>query len=93
MRLARVGAITAAILAVATVASAQKPDFSGTWTLDPSSAQAAGGGSGGALGNGPATVTQTAQVKKSSRTIPVTVATPCFAFARPRDCVRLTSRV
>ena len=30
MKLARVGAIAAAILAVATVAWAQKPDFSGT---------------------------------------------------------------
>lgn len=62
MKLARVGVITAAILAVATVASAQKPDFSGTWTLDPASAPAAGGGrGGGALGNGPATVKQTAE--------------------------------
>ncbi len=65
MKLARVGVIAAAILAVATVASAQKPDFSGTWTLDPASAPAAGGGGGrggggGALGNGPATIKQTA---------------------------------
>ncbi len=44
MKLARVGVIAAAILAVATVAWAQKPDFSGTWTLDPASAPAAGGG-------------------------------------------------
>ena len=49
MKLARVGVITAAILAVATVAFAQKPDFSGTWTLDPASAPAAGGGGGGAV--------------------------------------------
>jgi len=64
MKLARVGVIAAAIFAVATVAWAQKPDFSGTWTLDPASAPAAGGGGGGrgggALGNGPATVKQTA---------------------------------
>ena len=40
MKLARVGVIAAAILAVATVASAQKPDFSGTWTLDLASAPA-----------------------------------------------------
>ena len=61
MKLARVGVIAAVILAVATVAWAQKPDFSGTWTLDPASAPAAGsGGGGGALGNGPATVKQTA---------------------------------
>ena len=51
MKFARVGVIAAAILAVATVAWAQKPDFSGTWTLDPASAPAAGGGGGGgALG-------------------------------------------
>ena len=61
MKRARVGVIAAAIIAVATVAWAQKPDFSGTWTLDPASAPAAGGGGGdGALGNGPATVKQTA---------------------------------
>ena len=68
MKLARVGMIAAAILAVATVAWAQRPDFSGTWTLDPASAPAADGqggggggrgGGGGALGNGPATVKQT----------------------------------
>ena len=58
MKLARVGA-TAAIVALATVAWAQKPDFSGTWTLDPPAATAAGGG-GDALGNGPATIKQTA---------------------------------
>ena len=46
MKLARVGVIAVAILAVATVAWAQKPDFSGTWTLDPASAPAGGGGGG-----------------------------------------------
>ena len=40
MKLGRVGVIAAAMLAVATVARAQKPDFSGTWTLDPASAPA-----------------------------------------------------
>ena len=74
MRLARVGVIAAAILAVATVAWAQKPDFSGTWTLDPASAPAAGGGGGrggggGALGNGPATVKQTADALTIERTM------------------------
>jgi hypothetical protein len=52
MRVARVGIIAAAILAVATVAWAQKPDFSGTWTLDPASAPAGGGGGGGGGGRG-----------------------------------------
>ena len=52
MKLALVGVIAAAILAVATVAWAQKPDFSGTWTLDPASAPAAGGGGGRGGGGG-----------------------------------------
>jgi hypothetical protein len=69
MKLARVGVIAAAILAVATVAWAQKPDFSGTWTLDPASAPAGGGGGGGTLGNGPATVKQTADALTIERTM------------------------
>src|SRR5215510_6189000 len=73
MKLARVGPMAAAVLAVATIASAQKPDFSGTWTLDPASAPAAGGGGraggGGALGNGPATVKQTADALTIERTM------------------------
>jgi hypothetical protein len=68
MKVARVGLIAAAVLAVATMAWAQKPDFSGTWTLDPSASGAAGGGGGGGgrggrggiLGMGPTTVKQTA---------------------------------
>jgi hypothetical protein len=69
MKAARVGVFTAAILAVAMSASAQKPDFSGTWTLDPSSAPAKGGDGGSALGNGPATVKQTAETLTIQRTI------------------------
>ena len=34
MKLARVGVIAAAVLAVATLAWAQKTDFSGTWAID-----------------------------------------------------------
>jgi len=64
MKRARIGLMAAAVLAVATVAWAQKPDFSGTWTLDPeaSGAPAAGTGGGGAQrgGGGPMTVKQTA---------------------------------
>jgi len=71
MKLARVGVIAAAVLAVATLAWAQKPDFSGTWTLDPAASdQPAGGGGGGGggrgggrggiLGMGPTTVKQSA---------------------------------
>ena len=35
MQRARIGVIATAILAVATVAFAQKPNFSGTWTPEP----------------------------------------------------------
>jgi hypothetical protein len=53
MKVARVGVIAAAILAVATLAWAQKTDFSGTWTLDPeASGTAAGGAAPGAGGGG-----------------------------------------
>ena len=54
MKVARVGVIAAAILAVATLAWAQKPDFSGTWTLDPEASGVAAGGApgGGAPGGG-----------------------------------------
>jgi hypothetical protein len=73
MKLVRVGVMAAAVLAVATVASAQKPDFSGTWTLDPASAPPAAGGGGrgggGVLGNGPATVKQTADALTIERTM------------------------
>jgi hypothetical protein len=67
MKRARVAVIAAAVLAVATVAFAQKPDFSGTWTLDPEASGAppagtGGGGGGGGQrgGGGPMTVKQTA---------------------------------
>jgi hypothetical protein len=64
MKLARTGVIAAAILAVATVAYAQKPDFSGTWTLDPDASTMGGGGGGGRGGGrgmgGPMTVKMTA---------------------------------
>jgi hypothetical protein len=75
MKRARVGIMAAAILAVASVTFAQKPDFSGTWTLDAeASGMAAGGGGGGgrgggALGNGPSTVKQTADAITIERTM------------------------
>ena len=53
MKVARVGVIAAAILAVSTLAWAQKTDFSGTWTLDAeASGMAAGGGAPGGGGGG-----------------------------------------
>jgi hypothetical protein len=78
MKRARVGIMAAAVFAVASVAFAQaKPDFSGTWTLDPEAsgmaAPAGGGGGGGrgggALGNGPSTVKQTADALTIERTM------------------------
>jgi hypothetical protein len=72
MKVARVGIIAAAILAVATVASAQKPDFSGTWTLDPASAPApGGGGGGGGRGGGRGGLGPGGTVKQSADTLTV----------------------
>ena len=59
MKRARIGVIAAAVLAVATMAFAQTPDFSGVWTPDPAASGApAGGGGGGGMrgGGGPMTV-------------------------------------
>jgi hypothetical protein len=69
MRMARVGVIAAAVLAVATMAFAQaKPDFSGTWTPDvPADAPAGGGGRGGMAV--PMTVTQKGDTLTIERTI------------------------
>ena len=63
MKLARTGVIAAAVLSMATMAFAQKPDFSGTWTVDPASVPAppAGGGAVRTMAApGPMVVTQTA---------------------------------
>jgi hypothetical protein len=83
MKRARVGIIAAAVFAVTSLAFAQaKPDFSGTWTLDPEAsgmaAPPAGGapgggggggrGGGGALGNG-GTIKQTADTLTIERTM------------------------
>ena len=48
MKRAKVGMIATAVLAVATMAFAQKTDFSGTWTPDTSGAPAAGAPAAGA---------------------------------------------
>ncbi len=55
MKRARIGVTAAAIFAVASLAFAQKPDFSGTWALDEQAsgmAAAGGGAPGGAPGGG-----------------------------------------
>ena len=47
MKRARIGIMAAAIIAVAAVAFAQKPDFSGTWTLDDTASGMAAPPAGG----------------------------------------------
>jgi hypothetical protein len=66
MKLARMGVTAAAIVALATVVWAQKPDFSGTWTLDPGAAPT---GDAAVLGSGPARVKQTADALTIERTV------------------------
>ena len=65
MKLARVGIVAAAILAVSSIAFAQKPDFSGTWTPEapaaapatpPATPPAGAGARGGGGMAGPMTV-------------------------------------
>jgi hypothetical protein len=69
-----------AILAVALAVTgyAQKPDFSGTWTLDPEASGMTGGGGGGGRGmGGPMTVKQTADtltVERQGRNGQMTMA-------------------
>jgi len=61
MKRARIGIIATAVLAVATMAFAQKADFSGSWAPEVDPAAAPGGGGGGRGGMmGPMTVKQTA---------------------------------
>ena len=73
MKLARVGVIAAAVLAVATLAWAQKADFSGTWTLDAeaSGAPAGGGGGGGGRGGGRGGLGQGGTVKQTATELTV----------------------
>ena len=71
MKVVRIGIIATAVLAVATMVFAQKPDFSGVWTIDAEASGTAGGGGGrggGGLGQG-ATVKQTADTLVIERTM------------------------
>lgn len=76
MKLVRTGIIAAAILSVASVAFAQKTDFSGSWAPEaPAAAPAAGagGGAGGGGGRGggmagPMVIKQTADTLTIERT-------------------------
>jgi hypothetical protein len=72
MKRARIGFIATAVLAVATMAFAQKADFSGSWApeVDPAAAPAGGGGGGrGGMMAGPMTVKQTADTLTVERSV------------------------
>ncbi len=71
MKLARVGVIAAAVLAVATLAWAQKADFSGTWTLDAEASGVAAGGGGGGRGGGRGGLGQGGTVKQTADALTV----------------------
>jgi hypothetical protein len=66
MKRARIGIIATAVLAVATMAFAQKADFSGSWA--PEGDAAGGGGGGRGMMAGPMTVKQTADTLTVERT-------------------------
>ena len=68
MKVARVSILATAVLAVATMAFAQKPDFSGTWTLDAAASgmPAGGGGGGGGRGGGGGALGQGGTVKQTA---------------------------
>ena len=69
MKLARIGIVAIAVLAVSSVAFAQKPDFSGTWTPDAAAAAPAGGEGRGRGGpGGPMTVTMKGDTLTVERT-------------------------
>ena len=65
MKRATIGMFAVAILAMATVAFAQKPDFSGSWTIDAEASGMAAGGRGPA---GPMVVKQTADTLTTETT-------------------------
>jgi len=71
MKLARVAVTMVAVLAVATMAWAQRPDFSGNWTLDADASGGAPGGGGRGRGRGGMGLGQAATVKQTADTLTV----------------------
>ena len=63
MKVVRVGFIAAAVLAMATLSFAQKPDFSGTWTLDEAASGTAGGGAADAAAAASAMVAPSSRLR------------------------------
>lgn len=71
MKVARVGVIAAAIIAVTTVAWAQKTDFSGTWTLDPEASGMQAGAGGGGRGGGGGALGMGGSIKQTADTLTI----------------------
>lgn len=69
MKLARVGIVAIAVLAISSVAFAQKPDFTGTWTPEAAAAAGAGEGRGRGGAPGPMTIKHTADALTIERTM------------------------
>jgi hypothetical protein len=92
MKLARTGIIAAAMLAVATIAFAQKPDFSGTWTLDPeaSGMQAGGGGRQGRGGGGPMAVKMAGNTLTIERTMGENTVTTTYKLDGTESVNKMT---
>jgi hypothetical protein len=71
MKVARVTMATVAVLAVATLAWAQQPNFSGTWTLDAEASGVAPGGGRGGRGGGMMGLGTSATIKHTADTLTV----------------------
>jgi hypothetical protein len=68
-----VGALS--LVVAATVAQAQQPNFSGTWTLVPDPNAAGGGGGGGGRGGGGGGLGQGGTVTQDAKTLTITRTT------------------
>jgi hypothetical protein len=71
----KLGLTAALVVALAVAGYAQKPDFSGTWTLDAEASGMQGGGGGGRGMGGPMTIKQTAtelSIERQGRNGPTT---------------------
>ena len=97
MKLARTGIIAAAVLSVASMAFAQAPDFSGSWTVDtasmpqpPAGAAGAGRGAGGRGQAGPIVVTQTKDTLTIERTMGANKVTQTYKLDGTESVNKMT---
>jgi hypothetical protein len=97
MKLARTGIIAAAILSVASIAFAQAPDFSGSWTVDtaampapPAGAAGGGRGAGGRGMAGPMVVTQTKDALTIERTMGANKVTQTYKLDGTESVNKMT---